>query len=77
MQNISFQPAEITIQAGTTVKWSNQDSVSHTSTSDDDVWDSDGISPGEEFTFTLDEPGTYTYFCRFHPQMQATVIVES
>lgn len=77
LENISFNPDEITVQAGSSVTWTNEDGVSHTATSDDDLWDSDTISSGSEFSFVFDEPGTYTYFCKFHPtRMQGTVIVE-
>lgn len=76
IQELSFEPNEITVQAGDTVTWKNMDSPSHTATSSDDLWDSDTISPGGEFSFTFDEPGTYAYFCRFHGTMTGTVVVE-
>lgn len=77
MEGIAFQPGEITVEAGTEVTWTNQDSVSHTTTSDDELWDSGTLSSDESFSFTFDEPGTYSYICTIHPaRMQATVIVE-
>lgn len=77
IEGFAFQPGEITVEAGTEITWTNQDSVSHTTTSDDEMWDSGALSSDETFSFTFDEPGTYSYICTIHPsQMQATVIVE-
>ena len=61
---------------GATVTAVNQDGVSHTWTSDDDVWDSGGLASGESFEFTFDEPGEFSYFCSIHPQMTGTITVE-
>lgn len=76
MVDISFAPADVTVSVGTTVVWTNQDGVDHTTTSNDGVWDSGVLGPGESFEFTFEEPGTYTYLCEIHPAMQGTIIVE-
>jgi plastocyanin len=77
MENVAFRPDELTVSAGTTVTWTNQDLVAHTTTSDDDLWDSERMGQGDSFSFTFEEPGTYTYICSIHPtQMQGTVSVE-
>lgn len=73
--NFNFSGAT-TVEAGTTVSATNQDDVSHTWTSDDDVWDSGNLRNGESFEFTFDEPGEYSYFCSIHPQMTGTITVE-
>ena len=71
-----FEPATITITVGDTVTWRNTDDVPHTSTSEDEVWDSGTLAAGEEFSFTFEEAGTYPYFCEFHPGMEGTVVVQ-
>ncbi|MDP9352905.1 MAG: cupredoxin family copper-binding protein [Chloroflexota bacterium] len=71
-----FEPATITINVGDTVTWRNTDDVPHTSTSEDEVWDSGALGEGEEFSFTFEEVGTYGYFCEFHPGMEGTVVVQ-
>jgi plastocyanin len=81
MVNIAFQLEEITIQAGTTVTWTNEDSFPHTVTSGtrdnpSGLFDSGNVAQGETFQFTFKEPGTYEYFCGIHPGMNGTVIVE-
>jgi plastocyanin len=80
MQNIAYQPAEITITVGTTVTWVNNDSVVHnvisgTRENPTGVIQSPDIFGGETFSFTFEEPGTYEYYCSYHPGMSATITV--
>lgn len=72
----AFEPATITVAAGGEVTWGNADDIAHTATAEDGTWDSGSIEPGGEFTFTADEPGTYSYICSFHPNMQGELVVE-
>jgi plastocyanin len=74
--NLAFDPAQVTIPTGTAVTWSNDDSVPHTVTSSDGVFDSGIFDPGANFTWTFDQPGSFPYACQLHPQMQGTVIAE-
>lgn len=67
MQNDTFNPATITVPAGTTVVWTHQDgSEPHTVTADDGTFGSDDLNLGDSFEFTFDTPGTYTYYCQHH-----------
>src|SRR2546421_13129805 len=59
--NFSYQPDPIHVPVGSTVRWTNQDSVDHTSTSDTGIWDSIAISQGHHFSFTFNSAGTFTY----------------
>ena len=74
--NFVFTPATLTVAPGQPIVWINHDSVSHTITSDDGKWDSGELAPGQQFTLTLPQPGTYAYHCSIHPFMQGTVIVK-
>lgn len=77
VQNFAFNPGTITVAAGTEVTWTNNETgVAHTTTSDDDVWNSGALQPGDDFTVTFADPGTFTYFCSIHPSMTATIVVE-
>jgi plastocyanin len=75
ISDFSFKPATITILAGTTVQWRNDDSLSHTATSSSGAFDSQNLDHGGVYTFTFAKPGTYQYVCSYHPQMIGTVIV--
>ena len=72
----AFDPATLTVKEGTTVTWTNQDSVTHTVTSDTGLFDSGGMSQGDTFSFTFTTAGTYAYHCTpHHASMNATIIV--
>lgn len=72
----SFGPDSSSVPAGTTITWTNSDTTAHTvdSVSGGEV-SSDSIGEGATFEHTFDTPGTYTYFCAFHPFMTGTVEV--
>lgn len=71
-----FSPAAVMVSPGTTVRWINYGYQSHSVSSSEGLWDSGPIRRGGEFSLTFTRPGTYQYFCRYHPmEMQATVIV--
>lgn len=66
MRNIAFNPRTVTVSAGMTVIWVNQDAFAHTVTADDGSFDSGLIPPGGAFRFTFQRPGTYPYYCVPH-----------
>jgi plastocyanin/LysM repeat protein len=72
-----FRPRMTTVEAGSTVVWVNEGANDHTTTSDSDVWDSETLKPGDDFSFEFAEPGIYTYYCAFHRArgMVGTVVV--
>lgn len=73
--NRAFIPRDLNVKSGTTVVWTNTDGDSHTTTSDAPGWNSGTISPGRQFSFRFQTPGTFPYHCAFHPGMQGTVVV--
>lgn len=86
MHGIAFDPQEITINVGESVKWTNMDLVPHTATSGNpgdadfgSVFRSAQLAHGESFTHTFDQPGEYVYFCEVHPTIMrdAKVIVQA
>jgi len=77
IQNLNFGEPELKIAVGTMVKWTNDDEVIHTVTSDDDVFESGFMTTGTSFEYTFDESGEYGYSCVIHPQMVGKIIVEA
>lgn len=73
--DLSFTPSIMEIETGTTVTWTNADSIPHTSTASDGTFDSGVLAEGETFSQTFDTPGTYEYVCSIHPSMTGTVSV--
>ncbi len=77
ISGFSFQPQTINVTAGTTVTWTNLDSVTHTVTSDTGLFDSGSLSTGQTFSRTFNTAGSYDYHCSIHPSMTGSVIVTS
>jgi len=74
----SFRPGEITLKAGDSLAFVNDDFYDHTVYSE---------TPGSEFNIgvqtrgetthiTLDKPGTVEILCRIHPKMKLIATVE-
>lgn len=78
--SISFDPANVTVKAGTTVKWTNSDDIPHTVTKTDGPgadFDSGNLEAGgAEFAHTFEEKGEFDYVCEIHPGQEGSVTVE-
>ena len=72
-----FCPADLTVAAGTEVRWTNSDAAPHTATATgaEAAFDSGTLATGQSFAFRFDRPGAYEYFCRLHPNMRGTITV--
>jgi plastocyanin len=69
-----FEPAAITVPAGTTVTWTNNDNFTHNVQFGQD--EPLTMRPGESVSHAFSEPGTYDYVCSLHPRdMQGSVLV--
>ena len=76
VRDFSFVQDQVTVLRGTTIRWHNQDDVSHTVTSNEDFFDMPLDSQGVS-TFQFNEEGTFSYFCRPHPWMVGSIQVIS
>jgi plastocyanin len=82
MASIAYDPSELTVPAGTTVLFVNDDSVAHTVTqgtdgaADEDAAFDEEVRPGESVEITFDEAGEISITCRFHPAMNMVVRVQ-
>ena len=76
IDNFTFAPERLTLQAGTTVTWRNQDDIPHTVASTARLFKSSALDTDDTYSFTFTEPGTYEYFCSLHPRMTGTIVVE-
>lgn len=79
LQNYAFNPSTISVKAGTTVTWTNQDNTAHKIVSDtgQHELESNDMIKGEIYEHTFNTAGTYTYHCAIHPSMKGTVIVSA
>jgi plastocyanin len=75
IRDFVFDEAEITIKKGTKVTWVNNDTAPHTVTDFDGGFDSGNLMPGDSWSFTFNDLGTFEYFCHHHPEMVAKITV--
>jgi plastocyanin len=75
IKNISYMQPKITIAAGTTVEWTNNDPLPHSVTAVDKSFSSGLIQPGRTYRHTFTKAGTYTFYCMPHPFMKGVITV--
>src|SRR5882724_11154214 len=67
MSDFKFDPPDITVQAGSSIVWTNNGTKKHTATADDNSFDTGVIAPGASSQpIKFDKAGKYLYFCQFH-----------
>ena len=74
MENLVISPAEASAKAGDTIEWINKDIFVHTATARNGDFDMT-MPPKKTITLLLKKAGTIDYYCRFHPNMKATLKV--
>lgn len=76
--NLGYSPTKISVVIGVnnTVVWTNKDSGFHTVTASDGSFNSGNLNTQQVFSYAFTKPGTYTYYCVYHPWMKGTVIVK-
>ncbi len=73
----AFVPASLTVKAGDTVAFVNDDDDAHTATADNAGWDSEGLSQGQRWTHAFVKARKVTYHCTVHPMMHGTIVVQA
>ncbi|HEV7615899.1 MAG TPA: cupredoxin family copper-binding protein [Solirubrobacterales bacterium] len=77
IRDYEYEPASITVPVGTTVTFTNRDTTPHTATSKQSgAFESGSIDTGRSGKVTLEQAGTFAYYCLFHPFMKGTIVVE-
>jgi plastocyanin len=74
MENLVISPAETSAKVGDTIEWINKDIFAHTATAQSGDWDV-AMPPKKTVILVLKKAGTIDYYCRFHPNMKATLTV--
>ena len=72
MQNLEISPAEVSAKVGDTIEWVNKDVFAHTATAKSGDFDVT-LQPNKNGSFVLKKAGNVDYYCRFHPNMKATL----
>ena len=77
IDNFKFAPASLTVTAGTTVTWKNEDDSPHRIGDKNGTFKSAALDTDDTFSHTFTVPGQYAYICTIHPYMAGTIIVKS
>ena len=75
MENLVVSPAEVSAKVGDTINWINKDVFAHTATAKNGDFDVT-LPPKKSATFVVKKAGTVDYYCRYHPNMKATLKIE-
>lgn len=75
MKSVAFVPAQVSVRVGDTIEWENSDIVAHTATSKDGGFDVN-VVPHRKGSTVVRRPGTFSYICRYHPNMKGEVVVQ-
>ncbi len=76
IQSYTFGPDTYVVSPGTTIVWTNYDSVQHTVTSNNGYFASNHLGTGQSFSYKFTTKGTYYYHCSIHPDMLGRIIVQ-
>lgn len=78
IEDFDFSPGQggVRVPPGTTITWTNKGPTAHSTTSDNQLWDSDLLNAGDSFSFTFNDPGVYWYFCKPHPFMRGSIAID-
>jgi len=74
MDNLVISPAEATAKVGDTIELINKDILAHTATARNGDFDV-AMPPKKTVPYVLKKAGTVEYYCRFHPNMKATLTI--
>ncbi len=72
IQIVEISPAVVSAKVGDTIEWVNKDVFAHTATAKNGDFDVT-LQPNESGSFVLKKAGNVDYYCRFHPNMKATL----
>lgn len=75
ISNFTFAPPVLSIKAGDSVTWRNDDGAPHAVAFHDGSPGAPSLAPGTSFRRTFDRPGTYDYVCAFHSYMTGMIEV--
>jgi plastocyanin len=77
IDNFTFVPQRVTVKAGETITWVNQDDIPHAIAATGKEFRSKVLDTDDKFSFTFTTAGTFEYFCSLHPHMTGTIVVEA
>jgi len=78
IDNFTFTPQRLTVNAGTIVTWTNKDDIPHGIAYANNAFTrSKALDTDDSYSLRFATPGIYQYFCYIHPHMTGTIVVEA
>lgn len=76
ISNFAYSPASVTVKVGTTITFTNEESVEHTATSNTEgLFDTGTLGMGQSVRLKMNKVGTFSFHCSFHAFMRGTIKV--
>jgi plastocyanin len=75
IQDFKFQPADLTVNVGDTVEFTNADMMPHNAVAQD-KFTSGKLEQGKSWKYVAAEKGTFDYICTYHPNMKGHLVVQ-
>ena len=75
VENMRFNPEQITVARGDRIQWVNRDLFPHTATASGGAFDSHQIAVQGTWTYVAARSGEYDYTCVLHPTMKGRIHV--
>lgn len=75
IDNFAFSPSSLVVRKGTTVTWTNNDTVPHIIRGDKGVPVSSSLAPGQSYSFTFNTVGTFAYHSSLYPATKGVIEV--
>lgn len=79
LKDIQFKPMNVTATKGQTIRWTNDEAVTHNVTKEDGPgadFKSESLNQGDTFDTTVEAPGKINYLCTIHPNQTGTITVK-
>jgi plastocyanin len=84
IHDLAFDPPSVTVAKGSAVTWINKDQIPVQIQTDSfgttptvpGQFSSEPLNPGESYTYTFADTGTFTYSDPFHPYIAGSVVVK-
>jgi plastocyanin len=74
MKGADYDPKRVSVRVGDSIEWTNDDIVAHTATLKG-AWEIN-VLPHRRGSVTIKTAGTFTYICRYHPNMNGEIVAE-
>jgi plastocyanin len=76
IKNFEYEPPDLIVTQGSSVEVTNADDAAHTLTAKDDSFGTGDLGDGESAMITLEQSGTFSYYCKIHNYMTGTLVVK-